>query len=459
MINKIKKILSLISVVLLGVVGCVIGINYIQNDGNIVDIKEVKIKDITVLKDEGNTTYIYPTYVYPGEEFSLRITYLGKEDDSETRLRVTLPGYDYNLIEGNTDTFEVLNGKWDTITAKIKLPKDIEAGEYPLKIEFLGKENSDYIEIPLDVEARPKSLLDVGIDVLPPAVKVGSNSDGKIKIIVRIENRGKEKLKHVNVVAYLKEYPVLTKTVVYLYHNTDDAFNGILEPGSVATLEGVINLNEVLPVLPPSGTYHVVVEVRYDYNHKSLEKETPIEIINVNELKNKENENKEKIAVSPNVEIEVSNPLVEITKENQIANIGITVKNKENMRTEVQLKLEGEGVNAKLQPSKLSIEALGEGKATLTVEGVNNGVYPIVVKVLNEKGEEIGSKTIIVEVNKRDMITTLLYGTLGIILALIIATLIALIIKGKRKKENGREIMTKNEEKKTDIKVEEEELY
>jgi hypothetical protein len=457
--NQIKKLFSLF-VFIFALVGGLMAVNYVQKDGSIVDVKEIKFNGMTVFYDEEGTTYVYPTYVYPGQEFQIWVKYLGVKEDHDVRLRVTIPGYDYDLIQGNTNTFEIIPGKWNFLTASIKLPKDILDGEYPLKIEFLGKENSDYVEIPLDIEAPVKSILDVDVQVIPPAVKVGENTEGKIKIVARIENRGKEELKHVNVVAYLKEYPTLTRTVVYLYHNTDDTFNGILEPGSVATLEGTIDLN-TLPVPPKSGSYTLVVEVRYDYNHQTITKEFPIEVINVNELKQVKEEQPQKVvATEETVNVEVSKQLIQLDNNKNIAEVEIIVKNNKNARTEVQFALEGKGINAKITPAKVSVEPLGQSKATLTIEGVNSGVYPIKVKVLNENGQEIASKTIMVEVDKTDVVTTILYALLVIIFVLIIAVIVALIFKGKGKKgeSNGGEKVI-IQEKGPNVKVEEEELY
>jgi len=115
----------------------------------------------------------------------------------------------------------------------------------------------------------------------------------------------------------------------------------------------------------------------------------------------------------------------------------------------------------KITPAKVSVEPLGQSKATLMVEGVvSSGVYPIKIKILNENGQEIGSKTIMVEVDKTDVVTTILYSLLVIIFVLIIAVIVALIFKGKGRKEgsNGGEKMI-IQEKGPNVKVEEEELY
>jgi len=439
------------------------------NEGDLVEFKKVEINGITVYKKVGDNSYFYPTYVYPGEKVTFYVLYKGLKDEDNVRVEATLPGYDYDLVTDVSSDFEVVEGKYKYIVGKIEIPKDIKAGkEYPLKIEFLSDDNVDYIEIPLDVEKPTKYILDVDTQVLPKLLKYSfkcsSCAENKINVMVRLENRGKKTLKHINVVAYLKEYPEVTKTVIYLFQNRDDEFNGQLGEEEVATLKGTIDLNSV-PFSIPSGTYHVVVEVRYDYNHKTIKKEETVEIVNIDELQKEENKTQEVqkpkkiVATSSSIEVSV-NPAepITLTKGGESKIITLLIKNNEDARVDLKVKVETlPQVITEVNPTKVSIEPLGTATVRIKVSANEEGIYPLTIKLLNDNDEVIKVIRDQVEAKYSNYSQAILLTIIIVLIVLIVAVIIALILKKNSKTEKEKIIIEK--EKGPNIKVEEDELY
>ncbi len=472
MVTKVKNVLSVLGVFVALILSYVVSaVTLDVNEGDLVEFEKVKINGVTVYEKVGNNSYFYPTYVYPGEELTFYVLYKGLTNSTDVRVEAVLPGYEYNLIEDVSDNFEIVNGTYKYVQGTLRIPEDIEAGKvYPLKIEFLSDTNVDYIEIPLDIEKPPKYILDVDTQVLPKLLKYSfkcpSCAENKINVMVRLENRGKKTLKHVNVVAYLKEYPEVTKTVVYLYQNRDDQFNGQLGPGEVATLKGTIDLNSV-PFSIPSGTYHVVVEVRYDYNHKAIKKEQTVEIVNIDELQKQKEENKTEVkkpqkvvATSSSIEVSV-NPAepITLTKEGESKIITLLIKNNENARIDLKVKVESvPQVVTEVNPPKVSIEPLGTATVRIKVSANEEGVYPLTIKLLNDNDEVIKVIRDQVEAKYNNYSQAVLLTIIIVLIVLIVAVIIALILK-KNSDKVEREKIIIEKEKGPNIKVEEDELY
>jgi hypothetical protein len=468
--NIVKSLIMTVTVLVVSLFTA-FSVSTVVKDGNIVEFKEIKINGLTVFESNSTDYSFYPTYVYPGEELELAIEYEGVTDDTQVRLRVTLPGYDYDLIEGYTPEFEVINGTYKALKVKIKLPEDLIDDEYPLKVEFLGTENSDYIELPLKVEAPVKKILEVDTEVIPKLLKYSFKcndcASNKIKVITRLENRGKKTLKHVNVYAYLKEYPEITKTIVYLYHNRDDEFNGQLEPDEVATLEGTIDLS-IMPFPLKTGTYHVVVEIRYDYNHQKIVKEEKVEIVNIDDIYNQEEKESEEqeekpekiIATSDSVIVKVNNPIMKL-EEQKPAEFELTLKNKEESRINLIVDVVApEGLQVNVDHPKVSLDSLGEENVKIKVYPLQPGVYPVKLVIKNENGQPIIEKSLLVEANYSNLLENILLGVIILLIVLIIVVLIILALK----KEGGnggveKEKVIIQREKGNNIKVEEDELY
>jgi len=446
MMTALKVFKTLVSIFLISIT-LLFSVTPVVKDRDIVSIKEVKIDGLTVFESNGTDFSFYPTYVYPGEELEILVKYKGVVDDTQVRLRVTIPGYDYDLIQGHTPIFEVINGTYKSIKIKIKLPEDLLDDEYPLKIEFLGMENEDYVELPLRVEAPVKKILEVDTQVIPKLLKYSFDcstcANNKIKVLVRIENRGKKTLKHVNIYAYLKEYPEVTKSVVYLYHNKDYVFNGQLEPYEVATLEGEIDLNN-LPFPLKTGTYTVVVEIRYDYNKQKITKEEKIEIVNIDETykatKEKEEEKPKKVlATSDTIEVKVDTPVKELKKKGT-AEFELYLKNKEQARTNLIIDVSApEGVKVDVSAPKVSIDALGEEIVKIKVYPIESGVYLIKLIIKNEEGRTIIEKNLLVEANYSNLLEQILLAIIILLAVLIIVVLIILALKKESKNNIEKE--------------------
>jgi len=465
-----KQILRVITTILLIPLSLLFSISPEISDGDIVQVKEVKINGLTVFKSNGTDYSFYPTYVYPGEELEITIKYKGVTDDTQVRLRVTIPGYDYELIEGYTPIFEVINNTYKSIKVKINLPEDLIDDEYPLKIEFLGMENQDYVELPLRVEAPVKKILEVDTQIMPKLLKYSfdcvSCAKNKIEVLVRIENRGKKTLKHVNIYAYLKEYPEITKTVVYLYQNKDYVFNGQLEPEEVASLRGEIDLSYI-PFPLKTGTYTVVVEIRYDYNKQKIVKTEKVEIVNIDEIieKDKEEEKEEKIeekreiiATSEMINVKIDTPIKEL-KEEGFAEFELELRNKEQLRTNLIIDvLSPEGIKVEIDSPKVSLDALGKETVKIKAYPLESGVYPIKVIIKNEEGKTIIEKSLLVEAKYQNLLEKVLLAIIVVLAVVIIAVLIILALRkgGNGKLEKEKVII---EKEKSNIKVEEDELY
>jgi preprotein translocase subunit SecG len=429
------------------------------NDGSIITFEQVKINGINVFIR--NTTF-QNIYVYPGENLSVIVYYKGVKNVSDATFVFTIPGYEYKFFYKTKNNIKILANYTNYVSAKFQIPKDMPKGDYFIRIELQSKEGTDYIQLPIRVDTPSKYILTVDADVFPKLLKYSfkcnSCAENKYKVLVRVENRGDQTLKHVNVEAYLQEYPELTLTKIYLYDNTDDQFNGQLAPGEVATLTGYIDLNTI-PFPLKTGTYHVVVKVNYDYNHKNITKIFPVQLVNIDEMQEQNNKTQNLVASPNTIDVSINPPTPLVLNGNNQGEYNLTIINKANARTNVKVQVETlPQVNYQVIPPKVSIEPLGRATVQIKLIPQEEGVYPVKIKLLNDNGEVIKVIDTKVEYTSNNL-QNLVIAVIIFILIIVIFLIIALILKKNLNNKYEKETVIIEKEKGPNIKVEEEELY
>ncbi len=236
-------------------------------------VTDVKVNGI-VAQAENNQNVIY---VERGQTLPVEVFYVGAKpctaDDNnpcyDTRVRVSLGGYEYGDVNAVSEIFQVLPGVNDRKTLRLQLPNDLDASElYTLNVELFDDDDSVRMKYYLRVE-EPRHNINIFDTILNPGTTLTAGQP--LFASVRVENLGDNVEDSIKVTVSMPELGISTSEYVDLLITQQD----VNRDGVVSSRRRSASTNDLLLMIPESartGDYDVVVKVEFNRAHDTAEK-------------------------------------------------------------------------------------------------------------------------------------------------------------------------------------------
>lgn len=221
-----------------------------------VDIVDVDVNGIDM---DNNPT----VYVERGESISIRVQIEADdnltEDDEvaeDLRVRVSISGYEYDIIEDVSDIFNLDEGLTAVKTLNLEIPEDIDANEeYTLEVEIVGGEGPNTEEeFTLKIEAQRHSL-NIQNVIFSPGLSIDANTP--LFVEVRVENIGDKKEEDILVQVSIPALGISQSTYIDELASVEDDGEDLEDSESTNAL--FLDLSNAA-----AGTYTLEVTVEYN---------------------------------------------------------------------------------------------------------------------------------------------------------------------------------------------------
>lgn len=198
-----------------------------------------------------------------GDELNVRVRLVGNVSVEDATLTVFISGYKYETISDSVRVHKIDADRAYTEDLTIKLPSDIEDGNYKLRVMLSDKDYETLVQdYDIDI-ARAEDLLTID-DVVFYDDLVAQPGEA-LYSIVRVENMGDNDQESVKVTMSAPELGIMTSD----YMDTIDAGDS----------ETSTELYVRVPMDTKPGTYDVNVNVEYDKGHESVSKSYTLTVL------------------------------------------------------------------------------------------------------------------------------------------------------------------------------------
>ncbi len=229
-----------------------------------VQVEDIEVNDIIV-------NGVDPIFVERGNTATVEVYFVGLEDAYDSRIEVSLGGYEYGVPRDTTAIFRVREGVRDKKTLQLEIPEDLDGSlDYTLRVDLYDGDNRVTQTFDLRIE-EPRHFVNV-LDVLfspgNRVVKAGQ----PLFISARLENLGENIEEDVKVIATmpafgLREETIVNELVTDIDEHADRQF--FFDEEDAETTRDLVFM---IPKDAQDGEYQVNVRIEYNRGHAVEEK-------------------------------------------------------------------------------------------------------------------------------------------------------------------------------------------
>ena len=392
----------------------------------------VEVNDITVYKGD-QVNQVASVVLERGSVAKVEVYFEGVQDAYDSRVEVSIGGYEYGVPRAITPIFAIRDGKTDRKVLALEVPEDIEAGEiYNLKIDIFDGSNRDTVDLNLEIIEK-RHAINVFDTIFSPGnriVKAGQ----PLFVSVRVENLGEKLEEDIKVIATvpafgLREESYVNELVTDRFEHDDrDFFHD--EEDAASTKDLVF----MIPSDVKSGEYEMNVRVEYQRGHAVEEQSYTIRV-----------EGKEQAVFVP---VPSETLVVNVDSLTKTVNVGensiftFNVANLGQTARVFQVQVTGANGAVRVDPQVITVGKDQTAEAFVAYTATQGqGAQPFMVRFL-ENGQVVKEVTLTANVQANTGTESNTFKSaleIGFVVLLVILVILALVMVIKRLSEDNTE--------------------
>ena len=379
---------------------------------------------ITGLKVNGISPSGDSLYVELGDHLTIDVDVTGTTSPRDVRLRAWIGGYEYEVLEDNSEMFSVRDDVKYRKQLQLELPADMLTGDhgYTLNVEMFDANNVVKTTYNLFVSEKRHNIVVQDVNLQPTTLEAGKAAFVK----VRLENMGEKKEEDIRVEVSIPELGISERTFV----DELSPYNSEENSASAETLYLQI------PEDAATGDYEAIVTVIYNRGHEAVQGKKLVHVEGVS--KNVAEDSKSLVVVETGSEGMVIG-------EGKAYSVMLVNLGKEAKTYTVDVAGVASWGTVAISPQVLQLGAGESGEFVVNIDAKEAGTHQFTVTV-NEDDKVLKQSTVVVTVIEKSNISWILAGALLVAFLVGIAAIVKLLSKNKNAEDTLPSVGTSSQE-------------